>query len=170
MSRCRRCGRILKREPWQTLGIGKICSAKEQTGSVNKQSADDQDIILPYDGGDILIERIEAPTELFGTGVTMNMSNTCSGIRCNVPRSVYRHSPTGYNFGYGGSGPADLALNICLMFVRKPEDAGGGVYQDFKFKFLGYPGDRLVIPKATVINFLQDKGIAIKDKFLNLQS
>jgi hypothetical protein len=29
----------------------------------------------------------------------------------NVPRRVIHHSPTGWEIGYSGSGPADLALN-----------------------------------------------------------
>lgn len=33
-------------------------------------------------------------------------------IETNVPWKVISHSPDGYNWGYGGSGPADLALNI----------------------------------------------------------
>lgn len=33
-------------------------------------------------------------------------------LHTNVPRSVIHHSPTGFETGYGGSGPADLALNI----------------------------------------------------------
>jgi len=28
------------------------------------------------------------------------------------PQQIVEHSPTGYEWGYGGSGPADLALNI----------------------------------------------------------
>ena len=35
----------------------------------------------------------------------------------SIPRSVIWHSPDGFNFGYGGSGPADLALNILNAFV-----------------------------------------------------
>lgn len=35
------------------------------------------------------------------------------GIYTNVPHIVIQHSPGGYEFGYQGSGPADLALNIC---------------------------------------------------------
>ena len=32
-------------------------------------------------------------------------------VQTNVPHFVTHHSPTGYEFGYRGSGPADLALN-----------------------------------------------------------
>ncbi len=34
-------------------------------------------------------------------------------------QKVYNHSPDGFNFGYGGSGPAQLALAILLKFTSK---------------------------------------------------
>lgn len=34
-------------------------------------------------------------------------------VYTNVPHLVVHHSPDGFEFGYGGSGPADLALNLC---------------------------------------------------------
>ena len=37
----------------------------------------------------------------------------------NVPHLVVHHSPTGYEWGYGGSGPADLALNILEWQLRR---------------------------------------------------
>jgi len=32
-------------------------------------------------------------------------------------RHIVRHSPTGFEYGYGGSGPADLALSILAACV-----------------------------------------------------
>ncbi len=44
------------------------------------------------------------------------------------------HSPTGFNWGYGGSGPADLARSILWdLLGAEPEPA---LYQDFKFEFV----------------------------------
>lgn len=40
------------------------------------------------------------------------------GVITNVPHLVVHHSPNGYEFGYGGSGPADLALNVCQFFLN----------------------------------------------------
>lgn len=40
-------------------------------------------------------------------------------VRTNVPHLVVHHSPTGFEFGYGGSGPADLALNVMHFFVQE---------------------------------------------------
>lgn len=36
----------------------------------------------------------------------------------NVPWLVKDHSPDGFEFGYGGSGPADLALNALQAFLQ----------------------------------------------------
>src|SRR5512139_3403955 len=41
---------------------------------------------------------------------------------------VVHHSPTGFNWGYGGSGPADLALSI-LSFVIGPEQETVGIFE-----------------------------------------
>ena len=43
---------------------------------------------------------------------------------------IVNHSPDGFNWGYGGSGPAQLALAILLEFV--PADVARRSYQDFK--------------------------------------
>src|SRR5262245_24208675 len=41
------------------------------------------------------------------------------GAKCRVsiPQFVVQHSPGGFEWGYGGSGPSDLALNILHMHV-----------------------------------------------------
>jgi hypothetical protein len=41
-----------------------------------------------------------------------------------LPKRRSHHSPTGYEWGYGGSGPADLALNILAAVLprRDPDD------------------------------------------------
>ena len=36
----------------------------------------------------------------------------------NVPHLVVHHSPDGFEFGYAGSGPADLALNVCQVYLN----------------------------------------------------
>jgi len=51
-------------------------------------------------------------------------------------QKLRNHSPDGFNWGYAGSGPAQLALAIMLKL--KGKEAG---YQDFKFKIIaGLPG------------------------------
>lgn len=125
---------------------------------MNKQSQDDSDIIVPYDGGDIWVKRMASQT--IGNNGQMTLAiHSCSGLKTNVQRSVYRHSPTGFNYGYGGSGPADLALNILRMFTT-PEKADR-MYQDFKWKFIGSSKDgttnndhELIIPREKILEFI----------------
>ena len=49
-------------------------------------------------------------------------------------QKVYNHSPDGFNWGYGGSGPAQLALAILLKFSDK--DTALYFYQDFKWDII----------------------------------
>lgn len=53
----------------------------------------------------------------------------------NVQHKWKAHSPTGLEFGYGGSGPADLALNILIKFGLSRERAWD-LHQDFKWHFV----------------------------------
>jgi len=43
-------------------------------------------------------------------------------------QAIINHSPDGFNWGYGGSGPAQLALAIMLELTGKSDG-----YQDFKW-------------------------------------
>lgn len=43
------------------------------------------------------------------------------GALVDIPQRFVYHSPTGFQWGYGGSGPADLALNILGLFVHPAE-------------------------------------------------
>lgn len=49
-------------------------------------------------------------------------------------QKVHNHSPDGFNWGYGGSGPAQLALAICLELWGKRTEFD---YQYFKWKYIG---------------------------------
>lgn len=47
---------------------------------------------------------------------------------------VFNHSPGGFSWGYGGSGPAQLALAILLELTD--EMTAAAWYQDFKWGFV----------------------------------
>lgn len=49
---------------------------------------------------------------------------------------LWRHSPTGFEFGYNGSGPAQLALAI-LLEHGLGDDEAVAAHQTFKFKVIG---------------------------------
>jgi hypothetical protein len=48
-----------------------------------------------------------------------------------VPRRFVVHSPGGFEWGYAGSGPADLALNILGAFIAPP--LAWELHQRYKF-------------------------------------
>lgn len=61
--------------------------------------------------------------------------NSDDSLTANVPHKWKAHSPEGFEWGYGGSGPADLALNILLKFGLSRERAWS-LHQDFKWHFV----------------------------------
>ena len=55
------------------------------------------------------------------------------GVRLDEKKSqkVYNHSPDGFNWGYRGSGPAQLALAVMLELTDQ-DDTALRLYQKFK--------------------------------------
>ena len=66
-----------------------------------------------------------------GSAVTVDDDGGSRGLD---PRFDLRtHSPTGFEWGYGGSGPAQLALALAAD-VLGDDEAALGVYQRLKFR------------------------------------
>ncbi len=77
----------------------------------------------------------------------------------NVPQRIVRHSPTGFAWGYGGSGPAELALNILSMYIGQEEAQRGGLYQRFKERFIvPMPEAGGVIKRTDILEWLSEQG------------
>jgi len=49
---------------------------------------------------------------------------------------IVNHSPTGFCWGYAGSGPAQLSLAILLDHFNGDKERALALYQDFKFKVI----------------------------------
>ena len=137
MTVCTRCNRVLK-DPFSiAVKMGPVCRKKTDAGEDDQRN---EDWVRPVNlvtltkpfAGDIHISRDED-----GNCVT------------NVPHTCVEHSPDGFEFGYGGSGPSDLALNILNAYY--PPDLGdfrlkcykghassvaGAFHQEFKWKFI----------------------------------
>jgi hypothetical protein len=65
--------------------------------------------------------------------------SNCTMLEPERSQKVRNHSPAGFEWGYGGSGPAQLALAILLDLVPSLAE---GRYQKFKFdKIAGLPHD-----------------------------
>ena len=60
------------------------------------------------------------------------VSVTVDGRRLNPRFDLWNHSPTGFEWGYGGSGPAQLALAILADHCQDDEQALN-FYQRFKW-------------------------------------
>lgn len=96
---CTRCHRPLSDPVSVAAGMGPICRgwSRSRDHAVDEHGSTDQHD-LPWNG-DVRLERIN--------GV----------IHTNLPEVIRHHSPTGIEWGYMGSGPADLALSILATFL-----------------------------------------------------
>lgn len=75
-------------------------------------------------------------------------------------KHVVRHSPTGFEWGYGGSGPADLALSILTnAFGREIAEAH---YQSFKDEIVANFGPDWAISIEDIKKWLRERGVELK--------
>ena len=140
MATCLRCGKDLIDAMSVKRGYGPICWKRVQRQMKQEEAAWIGEGV--YDGGDIVLTRTE------------------NGIRTNVPRRLVRHSPSGFEWGYLGSGPADLSLNILLLFTS--EEAADALYQTFKSEFVAnVPREGGVIKKEEIIAWLREHGAPV---------
>jgi Family of unknown function (DUF6166) len=58
-------------------------------------------------------------------------------LRLEPSLKLRNHSPTGFEWGYGGSGPAQTALALLLDWTRD-SDVASQLHQDFKFLIVGH--------------------------------
>ncbi|HRV02762.1 MAG TPA: DUF6011 domain-containing protein [Mesotoga sp.] len=134
MPYCKVCGRPLKDEESIRREIGPVCFAQIKASSETKEI-----VPLPVPGefeGNIVLTRDKE-------GIAMT----------NVPRFKIFHSPDGYEWGYSGSGPADLALNILLLFVEESE--AYRLHQQFKSQFVAsMPEEGGIIENKDIRNWL----------------
>jgi Family of unknown function (DUF6166) len=95
----------------------------------------------------------------------------CDGQKCQalpLRLDLVNHSPTGFSWGYGGSGPAQLALAL-LADALSDDDRAIRLHQDFKFKVVaGWPeGERWWITAeqiAAIVKVIeQENAQAAKD-------
>jgi len=115
-ARCSRCHRPLKDPLSIRLGMGPECRGRSGRGSldnglcVRDQFSDGFDNTIPFERGLVLKRqrRLDRPYDPNDPGQAVT----------NVPHLVVQHSPDGYEFGYGGSGPSDLALNVCQLYLN----------------------------------------------------
>lgn len=153
---CNRCGRALKDERSVVRGMGPVCARKALSeNGVQEEKTNIEYLPVPLDDGIVLTRG--------GSG----------GVRTNIPHLVTYHSPTGWEWGYGGSGPADLALNIVEVLLHRLGHKGektklsdGAVcfamawrlHQDFKRDFIAtLPEQGGTIPLEAAVGWIKER-------------
>jgi hypothetical protein len=130
MPTCARCHKPLSDEDSIQRGFGPECWGQVQADRESRQE---------HLGGEL------GP---FGDEVILSLTAQGDALTNIVHRKII-HSPTGFGWGYAGSGPADLALNILLYFVN--EHQAVHLYQEFKRAFLvGIPEAGGRIPRVKI--------------------
>jgi len=78
-------------------------------------------------------------------------------------QKVWNHSPDGFMWGYGGSGPAQLALAILLEFTD--EENAVRLHQGFKWKFIAskYIGSDFELDENEVIEWVTNQQVVTID-------
>lgn len=170
-SKCRACGRRLRNPKFVAVGIGPTCARKL---GIQLPTAAPAPAPAP-------VLRVQRVPFLADVRVWREADGR---VESNVPRRVVQHSPDGYECGYAGSGPADLALNILAAFMPAGEpirwddetddpdrdDAPVECYrgtcsrfavrwhQDFKFQFIAsMPREGGTIPGGVVAAWIDDR-------------
>lgn len=78
-------------------------------------------------------------------------------------RHRVRHSPDGFQWGYGGSGPAELARCILFDLLGKQRESFiNSIYQEFKRKFIETADKDLEIKAEDIDKWLSDEFHFIK--------
>ena len=137
-STCLICKRKLKDVTSVSVGMGPVCRKKNRIENEKQGELFMEEAIQDF--GDVVCSRDE------------------NGITTNVPRRITKHSPDGFEWGYGGSGPADFALNILSAYIGQEEAQRGGLYQDFKWEFVAkLPKEGGTIKREDVFQWLEKR-------------
>lgn len=109
MTNCSICKRPLTDKESIDRGMGPICAGhqfRDLDITARENFSDEYDNEIPFAKGFVMKRAGKVgATDVARTPIT------------NVPHLVVHHSPDGFEFGYGGSGPADLALNACQLYL-----------------------------------------------------
>lgn len=135
---CLRCRRPLRNPDSIRIGFGPVCAAKEKADPSG-------DLYDPF-GHDLEGQYYD----LDDVPGLIRCERRADGRHFSFPQTVVRHSPTGMEWGYGGSGPADFAINALIALgIPHQEAENPSVYQAFKRDFVAnLPHEGGTITKA----------------------
>jgi hypothetical protein len=78
---------------------------------------------------DFGLARVARHGDVLTEGVTCWRTSDGTAL-CSIPQRHVHYAPTGFDWGFGGSGPADLALNVLARFLPLTPDATGVALRD----------------------------------------
>lgn len=110
---------------------------------------------------DALLFNIPDKLTVKGTAENREISLNGEYLSPSASQKICNHSPDGFNWGYGGSGPAQLALAILLKYL--PVEESCNIYHAFKFRIVAaWPGgqnfEETINLRSIVTDFLREKG------------
>jgi len=149
---CMRCGRALKNPKYREIGYGAVCLRKMQAEAAERQHAAPAAVSFP-----LTIHDGYAGERRSGCNVVVKVRNG----RQEPLEHLVHHSPDGFNWGYGGSGPADLARSI-IADVTGDENPHPAIYQPFKWEFVSSWGNRWEISLDEIRAWLEKRKAAIE--------
>jgi len=161
--KCQICGRRLSDPVSIRMGMGPSCLARQRIKirKISKQEiSEGNDVLPPKFHGFVLPEDLEKINSAkVYTAIREEDENTIivSDEKGTRPlKHIVYHSPTGMEWGYGGSGPSDLARSILADFAGiKVADM---FYQDFKWDFIAkQPEKGFQISGQEILNWLKRK-------------
>jgi hypothetical protein len=86
-----------------------------------------------------------------GSTLVVVLGDSPNGRKLNPRWDIRNHSPNGFEWGYGGSGPAQLALAILCDLIGEDQATRNGLYQTFKFKVIaGLKTDSWVLTEEEI--------------------
>lgn len=78
-------------------------------------------------------------------------------------QTLWNHSPDGFQWGYGGSGPAQLALAILLDATGDSEKAVQW-HQSFKTQFVSRWEDEWTMTRSKVLEWVKTQGEKLNER------
>ena len=71
-------------------------------------------------------------------------------------QKLTNHSPNGFNWGYGGSGPAQLALGL-LLDVTADTNLSLQYYQQFKWEIVATLKDTWELTETSILEWIEQQ-------------
>lgn len=70
---------------------------------------------------------------------------------------IINHSPTGFNWGYGGAGPAQLALALLMEFMPNRQEVAQNNYHKFKLDVIStLPQEDFEMKEDVVLDWINE--------------